>query len=253
MSNRTFLAAASLVLALGAAPALAQQTDHVPPGNPCGGSPGVGRGNPCNGNNGNVGAQGNVRERIVYDPNPAPIDISVPPVSGRGAYISQIGEANVATVTQTAPNALAIVDQDGARNEANVTQKGSGLGYVKAGQTGVANSAAVVQDGSGQNVLYLNQNGTANIATSRQNASGAVHNGAVMAQVGNGNDMSLTQDGSDNRALLSQEGDGNAMTAVQNGDGNRLIWSQQGINLSNLQITQSGAQAMQITQTGVGR
>lgn len=248
MSIRLIIAALALLAA--PAPVLAE-TAKTPGGAPCLKN----NGNPCNNNNGNLGAQGNAdHERVRIDRKPPPIDLAMPAVSGRGAYISQIGDANIATVRQTAPNAYARVDQSGNANEADLTQSGGGTAYARTTQTGQGNFARVEQSGSGQNVLFLDQTGTGNWAWSNQNAAGAVHNGARLSQVGNDNDMLLTQDGSDNRALLTQEGDGNGMTVAQLGDGNRLAWTQQGDNLSDLQITQSGGSTkggqLLITQTG---
>lgn len=251
MTIRKLLTAASAIaLVLGAAPAAADTTG-TPPGAPCLKN----NGNPCNGNNGNLGKQGNANhERVHIDKRPPPIDLPMPAVSGRGAFISQIGDLNVANIRQTAPNAYARIDQSGNGNEADVTQGGSGTGYVSASQSGTENFARVEQSGIGQNVLYLTQNGTANWAWSSQNAPGALHNGAHLMQAGDHNDMRLVQDGSDNRALLSQVGDANGMTAVQLGAGNRLIWNQQGNNLTDLQITQTGGSEkggqLLITQTG---
>ena len=249
MTARNLIAlTAAAAAALMSAPVLANN-DRTPPGNPCAKN----NGNPCNGNNGNIGEQGNAdKEKVKIDRTPPPIDLAMPPVSGRGAFITQIGDGNVATIAQAAPNAYARVDQDGDRNEADVTQRGSGTGYIDAMQTGDANFARLQQDGSGHNVVHLAQSGTGNWAWSNQTAVGALHNGAILAQAGNNNDMALHQNGSDNRALLTQEGDGNGMTAVQNGDGNRLAWTQQGTNLSDLAITQNGGQAIQVTQTGAG-
>lgn len=248
MSIRLIVAA----LALVAAPALAENA-KTPAGAPCLKN----NGNPCNNNNGNLGAQGNAgHERTRIDKTPPPIDLAMPAVSGRGAYISQIGDANLATIHQIAPNAYAQVDQDGSANEADVSQRESGTAYARLAQTGHGNFARVEQAGSGQNVLYLDQSGSGNWAWSNQNSIGAIHNGARLTQVGNYNDMMLVQDGSDNRAVLSQEGDGNGMSAVQLGDGNRLAWIQHGSNLSDLKITQTGGiekgGQLLITQTGVG-
>jgi len=238
--------------ALMSAPASAENAKS-PAGAPCLKN----NGNPCNNNNGNLGAQGNAdHERVRIDKKPPPIDLAMPAVSGRGAYISQIGDTNVATINQTAPNAYARVDQSGDANEADVTQSGGGTAYARATQTGQGNFARVEQDGSGQNVVTLVQNGGGNWAWSKQNATGAIHNGARLSQTGNDNDMLLTQDGGDNRAVLTQEGDGNGMTVAQLGDGNRLAWTQQGDNLSDLQITQTGGSEkggqLLITQTGTG-
>jgi hypothetical protein len=243
---------ATLALLAGSAPAAADNV-KTPGGAPCLKN----NGNPCNNNNGNLGAQGNAgHEQVRIDKKPPPIDLAMPSVSGRGAYISQIGDTNIATVSQTAPNAFARVDQSGVANEADVTQRGTGTAYARATQTGQANFARVEQSGSGQNVVTLDQNGNRNWAWSNQTAAGAIHNGARLTQNGNDNDMLLVQDGSDNRAVLSQEGDGNGMTVAQQGVGNRLAWTQQGSNLSDLQITQTGGSEkggkLLITQTGIG-
>ena len=251
MLIRKFLTAAgAIALMMGAAPATAD-TGGTPPGAPCSRS----NGNPCNGNNGNLGDQGNSgHERVHIDRYPPPIDLPMPAVSGRGAFISQIGDTNVASIRQAAPNAYARITQSGDRNEADVTQDGGGTGYISASQSGDGNFARLEQGGAGQNVLHLIQSGVSNWAWSSQNASGALHNGAQLTQTGNYNDMHLVQDGSDNRALLTQDGDANAMTAAQLGVGNRLIWNQHGNNLTDLQITQTGGSErggqLLITQTG---
>jgi hypothetical protein len=225
----------------------------APLGNPCL----KGNGNPCNENNGNLGAQGNAaHEKTRIDKKPPAIDLPLPLVGGRQAYISQVGDRNVASIIQTAPNAYGRIDQEGDANEADVTQHGSGSGYIAARQLGDGNFARLEQDGAGKNVLYLTQTGASNWAWATQQSSGALHNGARLAQTGNNNDMALHQNGGDNRALLTQEGDGNGMTAVQNGDGNRLIWTQQGMNLTDLRIVQEGGAAkggqLLVTQTGIG-
>lgn len=240
-----------LAIAVAAVPAVADTTS-TPPGAPCLKD----NGNPCNNNNGNLGEQGNAdHEKVKIDKKPPPIDLPMPAVSGRAAYITQIGDSQVATVRQTAPNAYAEVKQEGSSNEADVTQAGTGTAYADSAQEGAGNFARIQQNGSGQNVVYLTQNGNGNWAWANQNAIGAIHNGARMTQTGDSNDMALLQDGSDNRALLSQEGDGNGMTAMQVGDGNRLIWTQQGSNLTDLQITQTGGAEkggqLMVTQTGV--
>lgn len=236
-------------LALLPTPATAD-TNSVPPGNPCAKN----NGNPCNGNNGNLGQQGNAgHEKVVIDKKPPPIDLPMPPVSGRGAFIEQVGDGNIASIRQTAPNAYARVKQQGASNESDIDQSGSGSAYASSSQAGASNFARLQQGGTGQNVVYLSQNGQGNWAWSNQMAIGAIHNGAQLTQTGNNNDMALVQDGSDNRAVLTQEGDDNGMTATQIGEGNRLIWVQQGNNLSDLQITQMGGTEkdgqLMITQT----
>ncbi|MDQ8754815.1 hypothetical protein RCO27_01115 [Sphingosinicella sp. LHD-64] len=181
---------------------------------------------------------------------PGPIEIAPPAVSGRSAYVNQIGNANQATVTQTAPNASISIRQDGERNLTTVTQGGDATSYGNVVQTGNENEANLSQRGSGINALYLTQTGIGNRALAQQTGQSGALNGAVLTQAGTFNEMNLLQEGSDNRAALAQDGNGNQMTAAQTGVGNRLIWTQQGNNLSNLGITQTGAQAIQVTQTG---
>jgi hypothetical protein len=237
---KSLIALAALYFLAAAAPSLADTT-HVPPGNPCLKN----NGNPCNGNNGNPGQQGNANHGdVVTDPNPPPIDIVMPPVTDRGVFITQVGDGNHANVVQSAPNAYTAIDQNGSSNDADVSQSGTGTGYIAAAQTGDENFARLEQSGPGQNVLYATQTGTGNWMWSNQLALGAIYNGARLTQTGNYNDMALDQAGSDNLAALTQEGDNNAMTATQLGDGNRLIWTQQG-------GANSGGQLM-ITQTNVG-
>jgi len=240
------LAVGSL-LALATAPVLAENGKE-PPGAPCD----KGNGNPCNGNPGNSGQQGNGGGRGGHGGHPPTIDIPVAPVSGRGAFITQIGEANRASAAQSGPNALVAIHQKGDRNRADVTQSGTRSDFADVVQLGDKNSAVAVQSGTGQNVLWVAQAGWRNDVTAAQDSNGGF-NGAILAQAGYGNQMRLTQDGGDNKAILTQTGNDNAMSATQNGDGNRLVWNQVGSGLRDLGIVQNGGQAIQITQTGTGR
>lgn len=247
MMGRAWELKASVLAVLLVTPALAQTSAAIP-GNPCA----TGNGNPCNDNEGNDGKQGNSggKEKVRHD-KPVPITINVPAISGRTAFISQIGDDNRAGITQTAPTAYASIRQHGDRNVADVTQSGSGLAYTELRQIGAANRGTIIQDGTGQNVLFAAQAGERNAMVARQTANEVSQNGAIMGQAGSDNSMSLTQDGGDNRAVLGQVGDGNKMTATQEGEGNRLVWTQVGNNLSDLGIKQNGtgATAMVITQT----
>jgi minor curlin subunit len=193
-------------------------------------------------------------QRVLIDEQLPSIDLPMPAVVGRTAYISQIGDENVVSIHQSTSNAFARVDQTGDRNHANIGQSGSGSSHALAAQVGTANVARIEQGGSGHNLTELIQNGHANRVWIDQTAAGALHNGATLLQSGDENDLRLTQDGGDNRAALSQQGNGNAMTAFQIGEGNRLVWSQQGNNLTDLRIRQSGGAErggqLLITQTG---
>lgn len=226
-------------------------TPRLPPGDPCGAGPGRGMGNPCGGNNGNAGAQGGVRRNN----NPPPLTIDMPAVQGRAAFIEQIGSTNSARVEQAAPNAYSSIRQTGDQNDAHTAQNGSATSYADVRQTGDRNIAQSLQNGSGQNVLHAGQTGNDNWISVRQTsssmASGA-HNGAVLAQTGDRNDMDLLQEGNGNKARLTQNGNDNQMSLVQRGDNNQLAWTQQGNGLSNLFITQDGTggqSTMSITQT----
>lgn len=225
-------------------------TASSPPGEPCLKN----NGNPCNGNNGNLGDQGNAnRDRVRIDRRPPPIELAMPAVSGRSAYVSQIGDGNSTSIVQQAPNAYARVGQEGSANVADLGQSGNGTAYAVSSQIGSGNFARMQQDGAGHNVLYVDQHGNLNWLWSNQIANGAAHNGARLVQNGDGNDMTLFQDGSDNLAILTQEGDSNGMSATQLGDGNRLVWTQEGTDLSDLEVIQNGGSArggqLLITQT----
>jgi hypothetical protein len=249
MSNRFGTGALAALLLCLPAPQLLARTDHTPPGDPCAKS----NGNPCNGNQGNSGSQGNSgKEKVTYG-QPGPIDIPLPPIGNRAAYINQIGDDHRANILQGGGLAYARIDQEGSGHDAAIVQSDGGTAYAKVGQAGTDNLARVTQSGEGRNILYLAQQGSLNVAKVDQDAKGTAPNGAIVTQMGSGNAMELDQAGSDNRAILTQNGDNNAMTAVQNGDANRLIWTQTGSNLSNLSIEQSGGQALQVTQTGIGK
>lgn len=171
------------------------------------------------------------------------------PIRDRGVFIAQVGTENRATVTQVAPVALARIDQDGDRNRATIVQRGAITAYADLRQAGASNDATVAQSGSGgEAVILVTQIGSSNLIRSDQQSGRGAENGAVLLQAGTGNLMTLEQSGDDNLARLTQDGDNNQMTASQSGAGNRLIWTQQGNGLSNLAITQSGGQLMQVTQ-----
>lgn len=251
MISNLAIGLAAAVTLFAAQPTLADNT-RTPPGNPCA----KGNGNPCNGNNGNAGQQGNAGhgngnngETVVVTAPPA-MAIPRPAIRDRGVFVTQVGDTNRATAIQSAPTAYARVDQTGNRNVADIDQRGVAIAYVDLRQAGMRNDAVVTQDGSGSgNALFVAQSGTANVVRSSQTASGGAENAAVLAQYGTANTMALAQSGSDNLAQLTQSGDDNAMTASQSGAGNRLIWTQQGNGLSNLAISQTGNMAAQITQS----
>jgi len=240
------LAGAALHAALGGSPAVAE-TQSAPPSNPCV----AGSGTSCGGSATVVptAVAKKAGNGAIYS-TPAAISITRPSVTDRGVYIAQVGDANRASVSQTAARAEARVEQSGARNVAAVTQRGTAIAYANLLQSGVLNDAAVTQGGSGGgNIARVSQRGTGNVVGATQNAMAGAENGAVLSQIGSSNTMSLAQNGADNQAVLTQDGSGNAMSVSQDGVANRLVWTQQGDHLANLTVAQTGGQAMQITQT----
>ena len=206
-------------------------------------------GTPCPTTGGGTGPQGGAN-RAPASEAPAPaLTITRPTVRDRGVFVSQVGTGNVATITQSAADARAGVIQDGDHHRMTIDQAGTAASYAATSQTGVGNYGTIEQGGrGGGNATYLYQDGAANGATVSQYADNG-ENGAIVVQSGIGNGLSLTQSGADNLAQLEQHGDGNQMSASQSGGNNRLLWTQQGNNLSNLVISQSGNQSLQITQS----
>lgn len=182
------------------------------------------------------------------------IELSRPEPLRNSAYISQVGDANSALIVQKSTRQSARIVQDGEANAATVTQSGDGTVQFELEQTGRSNSFSSRQEAAsaGSNVATVAQEGDNNVILLDQSAAAGDLNGAILAQDGNGNEMQLEQSGSDNRAELVQFGDNNTMTATQNGSANQLRWVQNGNGLSDLQIVQSGSQAMSITQSNGG-
>jgi minor curlin subunit len=183
-----------------------------------------------------------------------PIEIARPNPVRTSAFVTQVGDENQASISQSSSNQLADIAQDGEANMTRVNQTGSGLAYLELDQTGLLNSAVIVQDAEvgGSNIALIEQNGENNAILLDQSATSSGMNGTILAQHGSGNQMQLQQTGSENRAELIQTGDNNAMTATQNGAANQLRWVQDGTGLSDLQIVQSGNQAISIVQSNGG-
>jgi hypothetical protein len=78
---------------------------------------------------------------------------------------------------------------------------------------------------------------------------GGSGSGVFASQLGHDNEISLAQSGDNNQAVLVQEGNGNEMHATQTGGDNRLVWTQDGNNLAHATVSQTGGQALQITQS----
>lgn len=244
MNARLLSSLAALALAGWATPGLAD-TDTETPGAPCEPGGGVGTGNPCDGNQGNPSPEGNAGEKVKYDKKPDPFTIVRG--EGRGAFITQIGDANRASIAQSRNTQYARIDQRGDGNTASAAQSGSGAHYALIEQRQDGNAATLTQSGVGTQIAYLTQDGIANAMSVTQNG-GLTTSGVEALQLGDRNTMSLTQNGENNMARLEQNGSDSAMTATQNGN-NQLTWIQTGTGLSDLQITQPAGQALLVTQT----
>lgn len=256
--------AAGLGLALALAqPAAAAPGDRGPPQDRPGNDPcatGQAVGNPCNGNNGNGTGVGNAPNA---PPEPEKIwcrDLEgceesvgggggAPVLSGDGgAYISQIGEGNIARIDQSgADKARALIRQDGEDNFADLRQSGLGGSVAELTQAGDLNLLSAAQSGAGRNSLLAGQSGYGNHAEIAQHAASGV-NAAAVVQSGDGNRLSLDQSGAGNDAVLSQNGVGNSMSASQSG-GDRLTWTQDGNHLPDLGVHQTGGMAISIHQS----
>ncbi|NCP13845.1 MAG: hypothetical protein GW858_06720 [Sphingomonadales bacterium] len=166
-----------------------------------------------------------------------------------GVFISQIGDGNRAKVSQQTRDSAARIEQGGTENDVTLTQQGTADHSARIAQQGSGNITTADQSGAGQASLVMAQQGAGNFVDVAQteNNLGQI-TAATIFQTGDSNTITLTQDGSDNAAILRQDGNNNDMSVLQTGNSNRLEWTQVGNGASDLQITQTGEQAMIITQ-----
>jgi hypothetical protein len=137
---------------------------------------------------------------------------------------------NVSNVTQDSPNAAlaasATIDQTGS-NFSDVTQ--FDFADTKVTQSGAQNSAKVWQQGDDGSLATANQSF------------------AVVWQLGNGNQASISQDNTDapppwgNSATITQTGDSNVGSSSQNGDHNTSNITQTGIGNQASTVVNPGA------------
>lgn len=246
---RRLIASAIVAAGLALAAPVQAGTNKPTPGGPCDDGPGQGTGNPCKGNHGNPSLEGNAnKDGGQWNYNPAPFAIARPG-NDRGAFITQIGNAGLATISQTANTQYARIDQrSGDSNRAQVKQSGEGAHYALIAQDGSGNQLDLAQAGLAPEVALLQQTGNDNTMLFNQQG-GSVSSGVAASQLGDGNAMTLAQSGDNNQARLVQNGSGNAMTATQTGGNNQLSWTQEGDNHSDLGINQYGGEAVAVTQS----
>ncbi len=126
------------------------------------------------------------------------------------ATVSQTGNDNKATTMQTGSNE-AEVTQVGQMQEATVTQTGDNFGGIYQLNNGSNNTATLTQDGSG-NQTWLNQGMEKDFWSGYESVE-ADWNQASVTQTGNSNTASLEQYGGSanqgNQGSLSQDGSNN--------------------------------------------
>lgn len=212
------------------------------------------------------------------------------PAPSSSVFVQQIGEANLARVTQIGASVVdgassrASVSQAGANNEVTLDIAGARIGAhegASVDQTGDDNVASVtvsgadndfriVQDGDRQtaradqtteaggagNAASQEQHGADNDATliqfSRALASGFGFNQASQYQDGLANTVSAWQYGGGNDATQVQIGDGNLMSLLQDGNLNAAIQRQNGSNNQMSLVQYNDGNFADITQNGSG-
>lgn len=160
------------------------------------------------------------------------------------ANVSQLGNTNDATVTQTGTN-YGEVDQQGDENDGTITQNGTNT-WANVWQYGNTNTGTVTQTGS--NSGWVDQvNGNGNTGTVTQNGSGnsggitqgmiedyydayygipqygitftnpmiSNNNTGSISQIGDNNSDNLLQVGDNNNGIISTSGDNNKVYAYQ--------------------------------------
>jgi len=155
-----------------------------------------------------------------------------------------------------------IVQGQGYRNDAALSQFGLTGQDGSIVQTGVANTALGVQEtyltGAPGNTLTIQQQGAVNMAVAGQTGNGnstllsqtGLFNGAEQKQIGDGNDAFLVQDGNGNYASQLQAGNGLESAIVQENDGNLAISEQLGTGALPITIHQTGGQAIIVQNSG---
>ncbi|MEM6677123.1 MAG: hypothetical protein AAF675_04535 [Pseudomonadota bacterium] len=156
------------------------------------------------------------------------------------AAIVQVGQGNTADVSteSAAAPTRAIILQQGRDHLAATRQSGRAAALMV--QSGAGHTALARQQGDagGANNALILQSGQRNTAIVDQSVAGGVLLPSFGANAGN--QVLISQQGSDNIAISEQSGQGNSADLRQNGFAN-------GITLS-----QDGGQSIAVRQTGVG-
>lgn len=176
--------------------------------------------------------------------------------------VYQAGDGNTVGSTQGGDGSnWSFVDQGGYGN--NITVSQDGLAFAETSdvvQDGTGNSVAVTQEGVG-NVSYVGdylggtvgQDGSGNELTIYQGGEDGYSNAT---QFGVGNVMSVEQGAWEfttlNTSEAHQDGDGNAMSITQDGDGNNYSEASQSGDGNEFTLTQAGADLNSLLTQGDG-
>jgi hypothetical protein len=186
---------------------------------------------------------------------------------GAVSYVVQNDDDNNADVIQRGTNQLSGIVQQGDRNRATVTQYSTANAAVSAaagspsltdpnGGLRAAAAAAVSAIGTtvanpGQTYADLHDyNGAALILQVGNRNEGTITQSgpmgtAVIETLGDRNDATITQNGDSDDAFILQHGDNNDATVTQNAFGNVAILYQAG-NGNGATVTQNGAYAFSV-------
>lgn len=147
---------------------------------------------------------------------------------GTGHYtdgIVQIGDDNLASLSQLGTNNGAFMYQEGNMNSGSVIQSGTdNLAYNL--QRGNDNVSNITQDGTTTSVVNTHQGGedlesSGNTILATQTEGADLYIGA--RQDGTGNAATIDQSNNNNRVFTAQNGNDNTITATQSGSDNFTI------------------------------
>jgi hypothetical protein len=193
---------------------------------------------------GTIGQAGPVEARITQIGNANTATITQEIVTASTATVDQTGTGNVAVLEQSAADARLATTQNGTGNRVTVVQLGGPFGGPDVTQNGDGNTASVnVTNAGGGSGPLIVQTGTANSVTAVQ--TDVFDSPARITQLGSGNradtaqtgqfqTIDLTQNGSNNLASVTQVGDifgglpGNSTLINQVGNSNTAIVRQVG-------------------------
>ncbi len=168
---------------------------------------------------------------FAFVPAPAPL--------GDSAYITQVGDKNIADVDQKAGDVknVARINQGTARDHATEEKA-----FVK--QSGRGGNSSLVNQTGKNDVAQVDQKGSNGSATVTQSGSGR-HDGRNLAIIEQGRESrneqaSIEQDGGRNFGLIDQKGSDDKATIKQKGHDNKATVRQDDSFGATALVTQTG-------------